>query len=1320
MSKNITRYTLLLLLNLIYAGANAQQWLGRTTGNYTGTYGIYNNASSLADNKYKYYFNFWGRGVNFYNDYLSYNAPVKLNHWANNSLQLNAYKDINGKIQMGDDWLIENLDGKSKQFSFNQDIFGPAFMFPVSKNWNMSINTRQRSGLQMLGISEAAAKMAKNGISNGQFASIDKKFSVNIQSYQELSFTLGGIMTRNDKHVLSGGATLKLIRGLGAAYLKGSQLNIQATGNNSALVSGDFQYAYTDDKAAIAPFNDPYGLFSLQSRGAGAGFDLGLTYTYRSDRLKYRNKLKCDRNDLRSDHDIKLSVAFNDIGGIRYNRRSTEYSYSSQAGTAVSAGSDILNGFGIASQNGFDSIGRNVFGAMGATSSSGFNTSLPAAFNFQADFRFSKSFYTSIYLNQSLKGMKTTGLRATSMLSIIPRFESRGFEFSMPLTLGENYKNFYLGAYARIGPVFFGSDNLGGLLNVASGSEFRGADIYGGISFGIGHCHSWWYNDNVDPVYMDSTKTDTLKTELRDTINEIKKDTIVLKDTVKIIKRDTVYIDKKSKEVIKRDTVYIEKNVKSTAVIEKEKEIKRRELELNKRKAELDAKELELLKKEKIPVNETEALKDCNEKTTELQKENTTLKNKVNTQAEEILQLKKQLDDLNKKVPVYELEKQKCNDEKVKTNAEIIRLQGEIIKANKRIAELEEEVNILKKAAAAKNNAEVVKGSDAEKLAKANKQVDSLKLVILYLQSDIEKCKKNSAMNNAEILKKAETEKAKAENDAKIVRKEADSLKTILAQRNQELENCKKNSTMNSAEIVKKAEADKAKAENDARIAKKQADSLAAILAQRNLELENCKKNSTMNNAENVKKAEADKAKAENEARVAKKQADSLGLVLAQRTLELENCKKGSDQNDAEVQKLKKCEDENAMLKLEMADMSKTIGKLNTKNYALSLKVDSLINELKNCCKNCSTGSSNNDAELLKKCQDSKLELDAEIIRLKSVISKKDKSLDSMEAVVSTQAARQVELNAQISKLNTEISDLKSKGSSNCDDIQKQLDDKNAELNKVKNENTVLNNQVKNLTNQLNEYKTEYNFMVKQNQKCSMQLDSCVRGLHKTEPSGGETPDGKGGPHEGSFESSDSSSVSLNRNDNDDVYTAPSKPNRGVRTGVSILGAILNAALEASTETNSGSGTSSGGNSGNSNSGGKKPTEKKSGSSGSTSGNNSGSGSGNNGSSGSVNNGSSGSGGNTNTGGTNNNGGSSGSSGNNGSSSTGGNNGGSSTNSGSSGSRNNSGTAGSGSSSSNKRPSATGNNTGGSGAGNSSGSSNAGAGNTTDPGAKNR
>ncbi len=1151
MSRNLTKLILFVLLCFNLSIGHAQQWLGRTTGNYTGTYGIYNNASSIADSKYKYYFNLWGRGVNFYNNYLTYNAPIKLNHWANDNLYAAGYKDYTGKMQIGNDWFKENLNGKSKQFSFNQDIWGPAFMFPVSRNWNMSINTRQRSSLQFIGISEAAANMAKNKTTANKSASINNKFSANIQSYQELSFTLGGILAKNENHQLNGGLTVKFIRGLGAAYFKGDQLSINGTSNTSADVSGNFQYAYTDDQSVISPFNDPYGLFSLNSRGAGAGFDLGLSYTYRSQKLKYKSKWACDRNDRKSDYDFKLSMALNDIGGVRYNRHSTLYNYGSTTNTSINASKDLLNGFSSINQNGFDSIG-NAFARMGAAKSSGFSTTLPSAFNLQADIRFSKYFYTALYWNQSLKGYNTTGMRGTSMLSIIPRIESKGFEFSMPITLSENYKNFYIGAYTRIGPVFFGSDNLGGLLNVSSNSEFRGADIYGGISIGIGHCHSWWYNNNVDPVYMDSMHNDSIKRQLKDTIKIVKHDTLILKDTIKIIKRDTVFSNKKP--------------VKDNSIIEKEAELKKKEADLNKRKIELDAKEKEILAKQKSPVTETVAIKECNTKNNTLNTENTTLKNKINNQAEEIATLKKQLEDANKVKSNIEIEKQKCAEDKIKNNAEILKLQDDLIKANKRLSDLQIEVDILKKAAANKTDANVIKGSDAEKLLKANKQVDSLKLIVLYLESDIEKCKKNSLINNAEVIKKAEADKAKAQNDALVYKKRVDSLNNILNVKVIELDNCKKNSTQNNAEVIKKAEADKAKAENDARIAKKQSDSLTNILVIRTTEYENCKKNSTLNSAEVVKKAEADKAKAENNAKLAQKHADSLEIVLAQRNVDYENCKKNSTQNDAEVQKMQKCADENATLKLEMADMSKTIGKLNSKNYALSLRIDSLINALKDCNKNSNSGS-NNDAELLKQCQNSKAELEAEIVRLKAVISNKNKTLDSLSSINAEQAKKQVELNAQITKLNSEISTLKS-NTSNCDDIQKQLDDKTAELNKLKNDYTTIQNQLKTLNAQFNEYKNEYNFLLKQNNTCKMQLDSCQKGLYNAEPSG--TPGGSnGGPFEGSIDSNDS-----NTETNNNVET--NRTGRGLEIGVQILSAILNSATQNRTTTtnrNSGSST---------------------------------------------------------------------------------------------------------------------------------------------------
>lgn len=1110
MNKQSTQRLLIILLSGIFFKANAQQWLGRTTGNYAGTYGTYYNASSIADSKYRFYFNLWGRGVNLYNNYLSYNAPLKLNHWSGNNISSNQYRDANGNVMIGDDWFNENLNGKNKYFSYNQDIWGPAFMFPVSRNWNMSINTRQRSGIQYYGISEEAARMAKNGIGNNQYASINNKFSANIQSYQELSFTLGGIMAQNKHHKLNGGATLKFIRGLGAAYFRGDRLNISGTGTNSANINGNFQYAYTDDKSAVAPLTDPYGLFSLQSRGFGAGVDLGLTYTYRSKAGKYKSKWYCDANAKRSDYDFKLSMAFNDLGGIRFGDNSKKYSYNSEFNSAVSAGSDVLNGFNNARENGFDTIGRTIFaGLPGVSSANSFSTALPAAFNLQMDFRLNRNLFTAIYWNQSLKSNMNTGLRSTSMLSVIPRYESGVFEFSMPLTLSENYRNFYLGAYTRIGPFFFGSDNLAGLLNLASNTEFRGADIYGGVSFGIGHCAAEWYEEKVDPVYMDTLQNDTLKTELRDTVKTLKRDTVIKTDTVKIIKRDTVFINKP-----------VERTTDQT----RENEIKRREAELNRKKAELDAREKAILDREKKPLSDNVALNECNTRKTALESENINLRNRVNTQAEEILRLKNRVDELNTLKTSAELENKKCSEDKIKTNAEIIRLQEDILKANRKISELETEVNILRKPGGSSSKPSEPVMTDAIRLQRANRQIDSLKLIVLGLQTDLDKCKKNSAETNAEVLKMSES--------------------------------------------VKKAGADKAKAENDARVARYRADSLALILKTRTAELEACKTSVPvkLESSEMLKKAEADKAKAENDARVARYRADSLELVLKRKTEDLENCRKNSTQNDAAIQKLNNCENENTLLKSEIKEMSKTINTLNTKNYALSNQVDSLVNALKNCCKNCST-QTNTDAEVLKKCQDGKALLEAEVLRLKSVIGARDKSLDSMELLLAEQSKKQVELNAQISKLNTELNTLKS-STSDCSEIQKQLNDKNAELNKVKLENGTLQNQVKTLNQQLNEYKNEYSYMLKESQKCKLQLDSCMRGLYNVKPPQEPKEGGEGsGPNEGSME----------RQGQDDVYSNTGGQRLGQKIGSTLLNVLINSGSGGNT---GGSGSSNSGSSG--------------------------------------------------------------------------------------------------------------------------------------------
>jgi len=1212
MLKAITKKILVILVLFTGVKLNAQQWLGRTTGNYSGTYGLYNNASSIADSKYRYYFNFWGRGVNFYNNGLLYNAPIKLNQWANGTYDPFQQR-ADGKANFQKDWLIENLNGKTKQFSFNQDIWGPAFMFPISRAVNMSINTRQRSSLQIFGVSEPLARFAYNGLdsSSGIYNgsnSVNRnrsysngKFGVNATNYQELSFSFAGVLAKNAKNQLSGGLTVKFIRGLGAAYVKGTGFDFSATGNNTALIqNADIQYAYTDDKSVVAPFNKPYGLFTLDSKGGGAGVDLGLTYIHRSRSGKYAKSRFCNDNANKSDYDFKLAAAFNDLGGIHFNQGAVKYTYANTSPIIVNANSNILNGFNQPTHNAFDTIGKNVFGQMGASRANGFNTSLPTAFNLQMDFRMSEHFYTSVYWNQSMKSINSTGMRSASMVSVIPRVESKGFEFSMPLTLSENYKNFYVGAYARFGPVFIGSDNLGGLLNVASNSQFRGADIYGGVSFGIGHCHKWWYEEKVEPNHIDTFK---------------QRDTILKKDTLKTVKRDTI-------RVIKHDTIVIEKTIRSKADIDKEIELKKKEDIMNARQKQLDQKERDLLNREKGTYNESEILRNCKTQAVVLTDENTVLKNKVNTQADEIAKLKLQIETLNKN--------------KAKTDAEILAIKGcngviqydeagkpltpcqlyenelgkrknmEIINAykdkvidslNRKIASTDAEILVLKRQLASKTDPNPT-GTDAIKLQKVQKQYDSLTIKMAVLQTELSNCKKASSATDAEIIKATN---AKSKADAQVItsNRRADSLQNKLSAVEIDLLNCRKIAgSSTDAEIIK-AKTDKAKAEADAIAANRRADSLQIKISGLLVELTNCKKGASSSTDAEIIKAKSEKAKADAEVITANRKIDSLQVKITGLVTELTNCK-NSNSTDATILKLKKCEDDAALYKAELAAANKTNLTLNAKVYKRDATIDSLINELSNCG---NKNGSDYNAELLKKCNDAKADMSAEIITLKAKVSNAAKSLDSANLVAFNLSKNQATLEAQIVDLKAQ-----NKGS-DCTDIKKQLDEKIILIADLNAQNAAYKTNVTNLTNQLNELKQEYQFVNSQNQKCSKKLDSCMRGLFNNQDNGGIAPgSGNGGPSEGSIQKTgDNNLGGIENNDttpkgtSQDGENGTAKPApTGIQTGNSnnevipeetpkekpmillkILGALAKGIIESGSSGNSNnSGSSSTGNTG--------------------------------------------------------------------------------------------------------------------------------------------
>ena len=78
---------------------------------------------------------------------------------------------------------------------------------------------------------------------------------------------------------------------------------------------------------------------------------------------------------------------------------------------------------------------------------------------------------------QNLLPASTIGSRTPSALALIPRLEFSRAEVAVPLIWANNYQNFQVGAMVRLGPLFVGSDNLGGIFGLTTAT---GADFYFG------------------------------------------------------------------------------------------------------------------------------------------------------------------------------------------------------------------------------------------------------------------------------------------------------------------------------------------------------------------------------------------------------------------------------------------------------------------------------------------------------------------------------------------------------------------------------------------------------------------------------------------------------------------------------------------------------------------------------------------------------------------------------------------------------------------------------------------------------------------------
>ena len=477
-------------LTFLVIYAQAQHWLGAATSNYAGTNSNYTNPANVVDSRYKVYLNLAGHDFSLLTNYLTWNAPYSLMGVVTNSVEP-KYRSDRGLIIFKDSYWKERLNGAPKRFHTGGDLRGPSLMVSLKQNRiGVAISTRGRYFLNLTDVSEPIARLTNLGtdpviLQNQKYN--DLRATLNVNGYIETGLTIGAVVVNDQEYFFKIGATIKRLSGMYNAHARVEDADIEVLVERDNPQREYIQaynlkatYGYTTEGSFNAFSPSPKFLFGNQAAGGGWGFDMGAVFEYRPD-IKKMSFRDSKRGGLVGDvtknkYKFKIGAALNDLGAIRYKNPA------------------YVNQYAVEQQNVVFSyrLFNKIKGGDGATSAvnrsldvrpedrtTSFSSGLPTTFNMSFDYLWKKNMYLSAIWIQNLRTPTALAMQQPSVLAVIPRWERKWGEVSMPISLIDNYSAVTMGLAARLGPLWVGSDNLLGTLSLLS---TRGLDIFFALS----------------------------------------------------------------------------------------------------------------------------------------------------------------------------------------------------------------------------------------------------------------------------------------------------------------------------------------------------------------------------------------------------------------------------------------------------------------------------------------------------------------------------------------------------------------------------------------------------------------------------------------------------------------------------------------------------------------------------------------------------------------------------------------------------------------------------------------------------------------------
>lgn len=467
--------------------SNAQQWLGISTSNYAGAYNIAANPANVADSRYKFFLNIAGANADFTNNYAAWAAPYSFIGLSTNTVS-DQYRASNGLPGFKTNYIKENRGKESSGAFAAADIKGPSLIYTFEKaKFAIGLTSRLRFLTNLNNTSSDVAHIMVNGTATPDLYGItqdNNRLLLNLNAYAEMGLTLGAVIREQDQDFFKVGLTVKRLNGLLNIHYKADNLDFTVDANAARPKRQDMffrtaigTYGTTTNSAINTASFSPDWLFGNLAAGTGYGFDIGAVYEFRPEFDKYDVKVngKWRMDGTQNKYLYRIGVALIDVGSVNFNN--PDYVNVTQiTATNVLIQPGTFNK--IDSPNRLYNQMNNAFNLNATDYQHSFKSALPMALSSNFDYKISEKIYFNVTWIQSLRNPKVIGMNQPSMFALTPRFESKMYDVAVPIALQNGYRNFTVGLAGRVGPLFIGTENLGGILNIGNP---RGISAYFGL-----------------------------------------------------------------------------------------------------------------------------------------------------------------------------------------------------------------------------------------------------------------------------------------------------------------------------------------------------------------------------------------------------------------------------------------------------------------------------------------------------------------------------------------------------------------------------------------------------------------------------------------------------------------------------------------------------------------------------------------------------------------------------------------------------------------------------------------------------------------------